>query len=159
MSREQRVLVLLSAVVIVLAVDLFCVKAANGAPARLPEKPANRIAHIARTMAVTSKWQSVLEIYTGGSYGVDHVNALWPRSPHGQKRKTIIGAAIHHHVPARLLLGVWGAESGFGAYACNFGLTGYFPGTGTSGSFWKDAHLAAELFDRLYRSRYGRRAF
>jgi hypothetical protein len=84
---------------------------------------------------------------------------LWPAAPHGRRRQIVLDAAVHHHVPLRLLLGVWGAESGFGRYACHFGLTGYFPGRGTSGSFRRDAHLAADLFDRLYRSRYGRRAF
>ena len=160
MSREQRVLVLLSAVVIVLAVDLFCVKAAAGRQvARLPEKTTSRTAHLARTLPVTSRWESILNTYTGGNYGVGHVNSLWPAAPRGRRRQVVLGAAVHHHVPFRLLLGVWGAESSFGRYACHFGLTGYFPGRGTSGDFRRDAHLAADLFDRLYRNRYGRRAF
>ena len=145
---------------IVLAVDVLTVKAANAGPvARLPEKPATRVARLARTAPVTYRWEAVLNSYTGGSYGVGHVNALWPSAPRGRRRQIVFGAAVHHHVPLRLLLGIWGAESGFGRYACHFGLTGYFPGTGTSGNFRKDAHLAADILDRLYRNRYNRRAF
>lgn len=144
---------------VVLVLDLVTVKAANAYPARTPEAHAQKIARVARTIPVGSQWEGVLNSYTGGSYGVDRVNSLWPLAPRGKRRRTVLGAAIHHHVPFRLLLGVWGAESGFGRYACFFGLTGYFPGTGTSGDFWKDAHLAADLFDRLYRAQYGHRAF
>jgi len=160
MNREHRLLVALSAITLVLVIDLFCVKTATGRQvARLPEKAVARVARVARTTSVTFRWEPILAEYTGGSYGVDHVNNLWRSAPHDHRRQIVLGAAVHHHVPLRLLLGVWGAESSFGRYACHFGLTGWFPGRGTSGDFRRDAHLAADLFDRLYRSRYDRRAF
>ena len=160
MSREQRMIVALTAVILVLAVDLFCIKAANSQPvARTPERTVKHtLTYKARMTRVDWRWAPILDAYTGGSYSVDHVNALWPSAPRGKRRQIVLGAAVHHHVPLRLLLGIWGAESGFGRYACHFGLTGYFPGTGTSGDFRKDAHLAADILDRLYRNRYGRHA-
>lgn len=159
-TRKREHARIAACLVLVLALDLLVVKAATAQPvAHLPERHASRTAHLARTSPVSYRWESILNLYTGGSYGVGHVNSLWPAAPRGARRQVVLGAAVHHHVPFRLLLGVWGAESSFGRYACHFGLTGYFPGRGTSGDFRRDAHLAADLFDRLYRNRYGRRAF
>ena len=157
MKHEQRLIILLSCLILVLSLDLVCVKAAQGkATAHIPE---TRLQHIARTANVGDRWQPILDEYTGGNYGTSLVNQLWPQAPHGKRRAIILGAAIHHHVPVRLLLGIWGAESTFGKAACNFGLTGYFPGRGTSGNLTRDAHMAANLLDHLYRNRYNRRAF
>lgn len=133
----------------------MCVKAANARPARTPEQT---LTHKARMARVDSRWAPILNAYTGGSYSTGHVNQLWPSAPRGKRRQIILGAAVHHHVPLRLLLGIWGAESGFGRYACHFGLTGNYPGRGTSGDFRKDAHMAADILDRLYRNRYKRHA-
>lgn len=111
-----------------------------------------------RTAPVTSKWNCALGQYTGGYYYVGHVNSLWPYAPRGSRRDVVLLESIRHRVPFRLMLGVWGAESSFGRAASHFGLTGYFPGRGTSGSFSWDAHLAAKLMDRLYRGCHGRSA-
>ena len=109
-----------------------------------------------RSAPVTSKWNCALGQYTGGYYYIGHINRLWPYAPRGPRRGVILLESIRHRVPFRLMLGVWGAESSFGRAASHFGLTGYFPGRGTSGSFSYDAHLAARLLDRLYRGCYGR---
>lgn len=111
---------------------------------------------VVRSAPVTSKWNCALGQYTGGYYYIGHINSLWPYAPRGPRRGVILTESIRHRVPFRLMLGVWGAESSFGRAASHFGLTGYFPGRGTSGSFSWDAHLAAQLLDRLYRGCYGR---
>ena len=121
--------------------------------ARIPE---SSLQYRVRTMSVHASWGPVLSTYTGGYYGVAHINRLWPNAPRGPRRDIVLLEAVRHRVPFRLLLGVWGAESSFGRAASHFGLTGYFPGRGTSGSFSWDAHLAAQLLDRLYRGRYGK---
>lgn len=155
-TRNKPTLKIVACLLIVVALDIMCVKAANARPvARTPEQT---LSFKARTATVNWKWAGPLNAYTGGSYSVGMINTMWPSAPRGKRRQIVLGAAVHHHVPFRLLLGIWGAESGFGRYACHFGLTGYFPGTGTSGNFRKDAHLAADILDRLYRNRYGRRA-
>lgn len=155
-TRKRQTLKIIGCVLIVLVLDLMCVKAANARQiARTPEQT---LTYKARTASVGYRWAGPLNAYTGGSYSTGHVNQLWPSAPRGKRRQIVLGAAVHHHVPFRLLLGIWGAESGFGRYACHFGLTGYFPGVGTSGNFRKDAHMAADILDRLYRNRYGRRA-
>ena len=103
-----------------------------------------------RTAPVTYAWENALNAYTGGSYGVDHVNALWPLAPkHGKRRAIVLATAVRYNIPFRLLLGIWGAESTFGQYACHFGLTGNFPGVGTSGNFATDARIASQILRRL----------
>lgn len=154
-TRKRQTAKIVACLLIVLALDLVCVKAANAQLGRIPE--ASKYALKVRTASVGSKWDGPLSTYTGGSYLSGHINALWPSAPRGKRRQIVLGAALHHHVPFRLLLGIWGAESGFGRYACHFGLTGFYR-SGTSGNFRKDAHIAADLLDRLYRSRYKRRA-
>jgi membrane-bound lytic murein transglycosylase B len=104
-----------------------------------------------RTAPVTSAYSQALYAYTGGSYSIGTVNQLWPRFPRGQvtQRAAMLKAARDHGLPLRLLMGVYGMESGFGRFRCYFGLTGYFPRTGTSGSFSRDAALSAGIFRRL----------
>ncbi|MEI6446462.1 MAG: hypothetical protein WCO96_01125 [Actinomycetes bacterium] len=104
-----------------------------------------------RTAPVTWQYSSALSAYTGSSYGIATVNQLWPRFPRQQRtqRQTMLNAAMRYHVPLRLLMGVYGMESSFGRFRCYFGLTGYFPRTGTSGSFQRDAYLSAGIFRRL----------
>ena len=140
-------------VLAVLVVALAVPASAQARTARLPE---SSLHYRVRTAPVSRSWNPVMWTYTGGYYGVDHVNRLWPRAPRGPRRDIVLLEAVRHRVPFRLLLGVWGAESSFGRAASHFGLTGYFPGRGTSGSFAWDAHLAAQLLNRLYRGRYGR---
>ena len=100
-----------------------------------------------RTAPVGWAWDSILNLYTGGSYSVQHVNSLWQRAP---RNWTVLAAAVHYHLPYRLLLGVWGAESGWGQAWNHFGLIG--PATG---DLRHDAFYSARLFDRFYRSKYG----
>jgi len=155
-TRKRVALRFVGCLLIVLALDVLCVYAAQAQPrARIPE---STLTYKARTATVSSRWAGILDAYTGGSYSVGMVNQMWQRAPKGKRRQIILGAAVHHHVPFRLLLGIWGVESGFGRYACHFGLTGNYPGRGTSGNFRKDAHMAADILDRLYRNRYKRRA-
>jgi hypothetical protein len=155
-QRKRMSLRFIACILIVIGLDVVCVYAAQAQPrARIPE---HTLTYKARTASVGYQWTGVLDAFTGGSYSVGMVNQMWKRAPKGKRRQIILGAAVHHHVPFRLLLGIWGVESGFGRYACHFGLTGNYPGRGTSGNFRKDAHMAADILDRLYRSRYKRRA-
>ena len=144
-----------AAVMFAFAVALLVAQPATAKPAHVPKPP---LVQLVRNAPVDAKWAPVLWTYTGGYYSTGHVNQLWPKAPRGPRRGIILEACIRHLVPWRLLLGVWGAESSFGRAASHFGLTGYFPGRGTSGSFSRDADLAAALFNRLYRARYGRSA-
>jgi hypothetical protein len=155
-NRKRTRLRFAACLLVVLAFDVMCVRAAQAQPqARIPE---STLTYKARTAAVSWRWAGVLDAYTGGSYSVGMVNQMWPRAPRSKRRQIVLEAAVHHHVPFRLLLGIWGVESGFSRYACHFGLTGNYPGRGTSGDFRKDAHMAADILDRLYRNRYKRRA-
>jgi len=113
----------------------------------------NNLEHKVRNAPVTWAWQPILDTYTGNYYGVNHVNSLWRGAPHGRGRGIVLQAAIKYHVPWRLLLGVWGAESTWGQAWNNFGLIG--PATG---DLRHDAFYAAKLFDKLYRSQYGHSA-
>lgn len=99
---------------------------------------------------VTDAWEPVLQFYTGNYYGVDHVRSLMYGGPRGKRRQPVLDAAIKYHVPFKLLIGVWGAESGWGQAWNNFGLIG--PATG---GLRHDAFYAARLFSKFYRSRYG----
>jgi hypothetical protein len=95
-----------------------------------------------------SGWNSVLEKYSGNSYGLSHVEQLARENPgggaHPGDRRTIEADAKKYGIPFNVLWGIYGAESSFGKAASNFGLTGQFPGTGTSGNFNTDARMSAE---------------
>jgi membrane-bound lytic murein transglycosylase B len=103
-----------------------------------------------RTAPVTYSWQPILDLYTGSYYGVGLVNTMWQRAP---RNKTVFEAAVKYRIPYRLLLGVWGIESGYGRAWNHFGLIG--PATG---NLRHDAFYAARLFDRFYLNRYHRHA-
>jgi hypothetical protein len=137
---------------------VFALTGAAPADARSGFAPETKLELKARTTPISWRWAPILDEYTGGSYNIGYVNQLWPHAPHGTRRRVAFRAAVQAHIPVRLLLGIWGAESSFGRAASHFGLTGWFPGRGTSGSFDRDAVLAAGLLDHLYRSRWGRRA-
>lgn len=141
---------LLGAVVVLLVAQPAAAK-----PGHAPHRP---LELVVRTAPVGPSWGPVLSTYTGYYYSTGLVNQLYRHAPHGPRRGIVLRACIRHRVPFRLLLGVWGAESSFGRAASHFGLTGYFPDRGTSGSFSHDADLAAGLFARLYRMRYHRSA-
>lgn len=100
-----------------------------------------------REAPVGSAWAPILNLYTGGSYSTGHVNQLWQGAP---RNRTVLAAAVHYHLPYRLLLGVWGAESGWGRAWNHFGLIG--PATG---NLSHDAYYAARLFAKFYRQSYG----
>jgi len=119
---------------------------------RVTKQRAARRAYVLRVRraAVGEEWAQILNLYTGGSYSTDHVNSLWQGAP---RSTVVLAAAVHYHLPYRLLLGVWGAESGWGQAWNNFGLIG--PATG---ELRHDAFYAARLFDKFYRQQYGRRA-
>ena len=136
----------------------FTASGVSPAQARSGYAPETKLEFKARTSSISWQWASILDSYTGGAYNIGYVNQLWPHAPHGTRRRVALKAAVHAHIPVRLLLGIWGAESSFGKANCHFGLTGWFPRTGTSGSFDRDARLAAGLLDHLYRSRWGHRA-
>jgi len=137
---------------------VFALTGSADAQARSGFAPETRLEFKVRTAPISWRWAPILDEYTGCSYNISYVNQLWPHAPHGTRRHVALQAAVQAHIPLRLLLGIWGAESSFGRAASHFGLTGWFPGRGTSGSFNRDAVLAAGLLDRLYRSRWGRRA-
>ena len=96
----------------------------------------------------TSGWNAVLKAYSGGSYGLSHVLGLAGEHPgggaHSGDRATVEADAKKYGVPFNVLWGIYGAESSFGKAASNFGLTGQFPGTGTSGNFATDARMSAQ---------------
>lgn len=96
----------------------------------------------------SSGWNSVLKSYSGGSYGLDYVLKLAHEHPgggaHRGDRATVAADAKKYGIPFDVLWGIYGAESSFGKAASNFGLTGQFPGTGTSGSFGTDARMSAQ---------------
>jgi len=143
---------------ILLLAVVFALTGPVQADARSGFAPETRLEFKVRTAPISWRWAPILDEYTGGSYQISYVNQLWPHAPHGTRRHVALRAAVQAHIPLRLLLGIWGAESSFGRAASHFGLTGWFPGRGTSGSFNRDAVLAAGLLDRLYKSRWGRRA-
>jgi hypothetical protein len=93
-------------------------------------------------------WNSVLEKYSGNSYGLSHVEQLAGEQSgggaHAGDRATVEADAKKYGIPFNVLWGVYGAESSFGKAKSNFGLTGQYPGTGTSGNFGTDARMSAE---------------
>ena len=104
-----------------------------------------------RTAPVSYNWQPILDYYTGSYYGVEQVNLLWRHAP---RNKDVLDACKRWHVPYRLLLGVWGQESGYGRGGSNnFGLIGI-----TLGTFRHQAFYSAHLFSKFYYNTYHRRA-
>lgn len=106
--------------------------------------------------APSSAWNTVLGKYSGGSYGLFHVEQLAGEHPgggaHPGDRKTVEADAKKYGIPFNILWGIYGAESSFGKAASNFGLTGQFPGTGTSGNFGTDARMSAEDLANLIKA-------
>ena len=99
---------------------------------------------------VNELWTSIINYYTGGSYSLSLVNQMWQSAP---RSRTVFQAAVHNRIPYRLMLGVWGIESGYGRAWNHFGLIG--PATG---NLRHDAFYAAHLFSKFYEDRYGRPA-
>ena len=124
-------------------------------PVHVAEAQTKRQAYVQRIKVapVTDAWSPIINYYTGGSYGIDHLRLHQNGGPRGRVRQPILDAAVHYHIPFKLLIGIWGAESGWGAAWNNFGLIG--PATG---ELRHDAFYAARLFNKFYRSRYGHNA-
>ena len=106
----------------------------------------NSLEYKVRNAPVTWKWEGPLEYYTGNYYGVSLVNTMWQRAP---RSKIVLAAAVRYHIPWRLLLGVWGIESGYGRAWNHFGLIGP-----ANGNLTHDANYSARLFQKMYRSWY-----
>jgi hypothetical protein len=100
------------------------------------------------TTSSGSMWNAVLEKYSGGSYGLSHVEQLAGEHPGGGAHPgdlaMVKADAKKYGIPWGVLWGIYGAESSFGKAASSFGLTSQFPGTGTSGNFGTDARMSAE---------------
>lgn len=103
----------------------------------------------------SSAWEKVLRAYSGGGYGLSYVQQLaHERSGggmHPHDRAIVEADAKKYGVPFSVLWGIYGAESSFGKAASNFGLTGQYPGTGTSGNFASDARISAEDLAKLFK--------
>jgi len=141
-------------VLVVWFLSWFVPDALAASKAKTPESV--RLEQIVRSAPIGFKWEAVVRLYSGSNYGTEYLNRLWRFCPRGRRREIMLREAVKNRIPFRLLLAVYGAESSYGRAASYFGLTGYFPGRGTSGSFARDASLSAALWSRLYRSRYGR---
>lgn len=93
-------------------------------------------------------WDQVLHSYSGNSYGLAHIQKLAHEHPgggaHPHDRAIVAADAKKYGIPFDVLWGVYGAESSWGKAASNFGLTGQFPGRGTSGNFATDARMSAQ---------------
>ena len=70
-------------------------------PSRARRAYINRI----RTEPVTdSKYGGLVNLWTGGSYGVGTVNLMWPEFPRrtqSWQRRVILAVAVHRHLPLR----------------------------------------------------------
>ena len=145
----------LAFIVACLAAGHLATPDAVAAPAHATARPLPTV----RTAPVGPSWEPVLRTYTGGYYGTAHVNALYRHAPRGPRR----GISSRGHqapcalpTPCRACAVRRRIGAGPPVY---FGLTGYFPGTGTSGSFaTRRAPRSPHLFASLYRNRYGRSA-
>jgi hypothetical protein len=120
---------------------------AVGSPAQA--KAHHSLRYRVNAAPVTQAWEGPLEYYTGNYYGVSLVNTMWQHAPTGKRREVVLDAATAYRVPLRLLLGVWGIESGYGRAWNNFGLIGP-----ANGDLRHDAFISAKLFDKMYRSWY-----
>lgn len=113
-----------------------------------PSGPGTMPASFSPSSTSSSVWNSVLSKYSGGSYGLSHVDQLAGENKgggaHPGDRATVEADAKKYGIPFNVLWGIYGAESSFGKAASNFGLTGQFPGTGTSGNFNTDARMSAQ---------------
>ena len=116
-------------------------------PVHIAEAQTKRQAYVQRVKKapVTESWAGAVNTYTGGSYGLDHIRELMNGGPRGKRRQPVLDAAVHYHIPFKLLIGIWGAESGWGQAWNNFGLIG--PATG---ELRHDAFVAAKILRNLY---------
>lgn len=112
-----------------------------------------------------------MQYYSGGSYGVSHINKLAKKAGNGGvagDRAMVAAAASRYGIPFALLWGTYGAESSYGtntgggAKPPYFGLTQAYPGPpssayrGTSGNFAADAAKSARSWAKNYKLKVGR---
>jgi hypothetical protein len=118
----------------------------GGSTTPMGASPATQMA--AYNGGASGGWNAVLQKYSHGSYGLSHVEQLAGEHPgagaHPGDRATVEADARKYGIPFNVLWGIYGAESSFGKAKSNFGLTGQYPGTGTSGNFGTDARTSAE---------------
>lgn len=115
---------------------------------------------------IGSDWESSVQYYSGGSYGVAHINKHAKKEGNGgypNDREIIARSAAKYGIPFALLWGTYGAESSWGQNTGGgelppyFGLTSAYPGggqsryRGTSGNFVSDAEKAARSWLKIYR--------
>lgn len=116
-------------------------------------------------------WEEAAAIYSNNNYknhpgsngsNVGYLLHLYKDAPQTGKykndRKIIERISEEMNVPFPLMWATYGAESSWGDPSAKqyFGLTGLYP-SGTSGSFEKDARIAAQTWARLYRQTRGPR--
>ena len=141
------------------------------AKASQPATAATAVAVTASAGLVESEWEPVVQYYSGGSYGVSHINKLASKSGDGGvsgDRQMVASAAARYGIPFALLWGTYGAESSYGTNSGGgskppyFGLTQSYPGPpstafrGTSGNFLSDAAKAARSWAKNYKLKLGR---
>lgn len=106
------------------------------------------------TNTLDNSWDAPAMTYSGGSYGVEHLNNLLnsaPQNGHVNNDRHIVDqAAKNNQVPFAILWATYGAESSWGGAASWFGLTGAHGASGTSGNFASDADESAKTWKRLY---------
>jgi len=109
--------------------------------------------------ALDASWEDAVRAYSGSNYGVSHLQNLYKGAPQqgrvGGDRAIVKAAAQKYGIPFELLWATYGAESSWGKAASYFGLTGDYPGSGTSGSFKKDAERSAQIWKRLRKENGG----
>ena len=144
------------------------------APARQRRGKVDRAEPAARLATdqgpVGAEWESSVQYYSGGSYGVEHINKHSLKQGDGGypgDRLIISRAAAKYGIPFRLLWGTYGAESSWGQNTGGgelppyFGLTHSYPGRGqtryrgTSGNFQSDAEKSARSWMKIYRLKNG----
>jgi 3D (Asp-Asp-Asp) domain-containing protein len=125
------------------------------------------------TAPVSGAWESTVRYYSGGGYGVDHINENSTRTKDGgypNDKAIIAAAAAKYGIPFRLLWGTYGSESSWGTNTGGesippyFGLTWHYPKNkvpelgpkpskylGTSGNFKKDAEESARTWLKNYK--------
>lgn len=145
-------------------------KPRRSSPSFTPASPAP-VASVASVAGrVGPEWEETVQYYSGGSYGVAHINKLASKAGNGGvsgDRQMVAQAASRHGIPFALLWGTYGAESSYGtntgggAKPPYFGLTQAYPGPpsspyrGTSGNFAADAAKAARSWAKNYKLKTG----
>lgn len=121
--------------------------AAALAPAHVATAQTKRQAYIQRVekAPVTDSWARAVNTYTGGSYGLGLLRSMSNGVSSKKRRQPVLDAAVRYHIPLKLLIGIWGVESGYGQAWNHFGLIGP-----ANGNLRHDAFIAARILRNLY---------